>query len=191
MKVKNHIDLGVFDLKFIFNPKYTHKTRLFRHNNFLSGDWNIYLFEPNPEQKKVIENSKYSCKYITYIDKAAWIYDGILRLYNGCKSKSISAVPPNKYMRKYVDYSKWIDVDCIDFSKWIIENFKKTDYIQIRMNIEGSEYYILSKMILDGSIDYFDLMHIKFHRKEYGGVFDETQNKIRLELKKRKIEYIR
>ena len=56
-----------------------------------------------------------------------------------------------------------VSVECIDFSKWIKDNFSKEDYIFVKMDIEGSEYKILPKMIEDGTMSYIDTLVIEWH----------------------------
>tara|TARA_B100001113_G_C21104862_1_gene620408 strand:- start:949 stop:1650 length:702 start_codon:yes stop_codon:yes gene_type:complete len=61
---------------------------------------------------------------------------------------------------------KWhetIKVESINLSQWIIDNFSKDDYIVLKMDIEGSEYEILPKMIEDGSINYINAAFIEWH----------------------------
>tara|TARA_B100001113_G_scaffold67631_1_gene52159 strand:- start:664 stop:1362 length:699 start_codon:yes stop_codon:yes gene_type:complete len=54
-------------------------------------------------------------------------------------------------------------VEAIDFSKWVLDNFKKEDFIILKMDIEGSEYKVLPKMISDGSIGYINTLIIEWH----------------------------
>ena len=61
---------------------------------------------------------------------------------------------------------KWhetIKVESLDLSQWIVDNFSKDDYIVLKMDIEGSEYEILPKMIKDGSINYINAAFIEWH----------------------------
>jgi FkbM family methyltransferase len=64
---------------------------------------------------------------------------------------------------KLYEWSDPVLVECIDFSKWIKDNFSKEDYIFLKMDIEGSEYKILPKMINDGTISYIDALVIEWH----------------------------
>jgi FkbM family methyltransferase len=64
---------------------------------------------------------------------------------------------------KLYDWSDPVLVECIDFSQWIKNNFSKEDYIFVKMDIEGSEYKILPKMIDDGSINYINDLAIEWH----------------------------
>ena len=61
---------------------------------------------------------------------------------------------------------KWhedIEVESIDLSKWIIDNFKKDDFIVLKMDIEGAEYKIVPKMFEDGSVNYINYAFIEWH----------------------------
>ena len=56
-----------------------------------------------------------------------------------------------------------IEIETIDFSKWIIDNFNKKDYIILKLDIEGSEYRVIDKMFKDGSLDYIDELYMELH----------------------------
>ncbi len=61
---------------------------------------------------------------------------------------------------------KWhedIEVESIDLSKWIINNFSKEDFIVLKMDIEGAEYKIIPKMFEDGSVNYINYAFIEWH----------------------------
>ena len=61
---------------------------------------------------------------------------------------------------------KWhedIEVESIDLSKWIINNFNKDDFIVLKMDIEGAEYKIVPKMFEDGSVNYINYAFIEWH----------------------------
>ena len=61
---------------------------------------------------------------------------------------------------------KWhedIEVESIDLSKWIMNNFSKEDLIVLKMDIEGAEYKIIPKMFEDGSVNYINYAFIEWH----------------------------
>ena len=61
---------------------------------------------------------------------------------------------------------KWhedVKVESIDISQWILDTFSKDDRIVMKMDIEGSEYEVLPKMIEDGSINYVNQLYIEWH----------------------------
>lgn len=56
-------------------------------------------------------------------------------------------------------------VPCIDLSDFIISNFDKNDNIIIKMDIEGSEYHTLEKMIETGAIKYVNNISVEWHSR--------------------------
>ena len=116
----------------------------------------IYTFEANPNFKKF-----YHFKNHTLINKAVWIYDGEIDFYLGGDYDMGSSVIQKD------NTGKSIKVPCIDFSKWIIDNFKKEDEIILKMDIEGAEYKVLGKMIDDGSTDYINQFLVEIHHNKY------------------------
>ena len=62
-----------------------------------------------------------------------------------------------------IDYSNPVAVECVDFSDWLKNHFNRNDYIIVKMDVEGAEYAILSKMIRDDTIDFVNEFYIEFH----------------------------
>lgn len=148
------------------------------------GKYLMHTFEANPAYLSFYKGLK---NHILHA-KAVWIYDGEIDLYLEKK------LPDKEYFngqgsslfsqKQNVDSEKSIRVRCIDFSKWILNSFKKSDYIILKMNIEGAEYAVLTRMIRDGSIDYIDELYIDFHRDRCPGVVTvEEHEKLLLNLK--------
>jgi FkbM family methyltransferase len=83
---------------------------------------------------------------------------------------------------KILEFKETIEVDAIDFSLWVSENFSPDDLIILKMDIEGSEYKVLPKMINDGSIKYINDLIIEWHDwelPEYSELTLEIENKIK------------
>jgi len=123
---------------------------------------------------------------VTIINKAAGIKDkDNVKFYmcyckekGGCKGKGSeigtgSTLLKNK-IRGNIDKSKFIYVDVIDFSKYIIDNFREIDEIYLKIDIEGSEYELLDHMIKTGSINYINKLFCEWH---YHKMKDYKQNK--------------
>ena len=72
-------------------------------------------------------------------------------------------------------------VECIDFSQWVGVNFVKDDYIIMKMDIEGSEYKVLPKMIKDNTIQYIDELIIEWHSGMVLG-YEDLHAKLKKEL---------
>jgi FkbM family methyltransferase len=58
-------------------------------------------------------------------------------------------------------------VDSIDFSSFILQHFTKDDVIILKLDIEGSEYNVLEKMIADSSLDLISEMYVEWHNKNF------------------------
>ena len=129
-----------------------------------------YAFDPN---KTLFDNSRYAIKEqisdvldkfgnrIIFSDKAAWIDDCELDFVIGARDAQGSTLLVND--KKGNISTNIIKCQCFDFSKWVINTFNKSDYINLKIDIEGAEYKILPKMIAEGSIDYINKIEIEFH----------------------------
>jgi len=115
----------------------------------------------DPLKKYEIELKELENKYpFTWINKAAWTYDGEVEFgeYPYTESSSIKKEKFN------FQSAKVYNVPCFDFSKWI-EQFRD-DYVFLKMNIEGAEVDILEKMIDDGTIGIIDYMLWEDHHNK-------------------------
>ncbi len=97
----------------------------------------------------------------------------------GCKGKGTEIGTGSTLLKKKVrgniSESKFIFVDVIDFSKYILDNFKKDDEIFLKIDIEGSEYELLDHMISEGSIKYIDKLFCEWHYHKMEGYKDNKK----------------
>lgn len=133
--------------------------RVFRKLYDTEAEYYIYSFEANP---KFCNCYKDIPKH-TFINKAVWVKDGELSFY---LSEDVfnagSSIFKNKRTGN-LDKTPPIKVKAIDFSKWVLDNLSETDYIILKMDIEGAEYPLLNKMLDDGSFKYIDELWIEWH----------------------------
>ena len=124
----------------------------------------MFAFECNPHVKV-----DYGVD-VTTIRKAAWIFDGELKFY--VSKKVPHAVQGSSVYKEKrtgnLDTAHPVRAKCIDFSKWIKDNFKPDDHITLKCNIEGAEYDILEKMMADGTMGYIKETWIQWHWKRCG-----------------------
>ena len=124
---------------------------------------NVFSFEPHPEnfeKLKELESEK-----VTIINKAAWIFDGKVKLYQGSsqahtlyKSKTTGDVDPNN----------WIEVECIDIADWIIENLRPDWNIIMKLNCEGAEYEIIPHLKNHGLLRWVNEWYVQWHWSKIG-----------------------
>ena len=110
---------------------------VFFKNRDDADQYEIHCFEPSPTFSSYLSE-----KSATYHQEAVWIEDGTMDFYD--KGNSLSGtIYKNKVDNK--GGGEKIQVDCIDFSKFIIDNFNKDDYIIVKFDIEGAEYKVIEK----------------------------------------------
>jgi FkbM family methyltransferase len=134
--------------------------------------WVVHSFEPNPNI------SVHAPPNVTLHRKAIWIEDGIQpfavessRAETGCdiNTGGGSTLNQNELIQDLsspVSFTK-IDVPTIDFSEFIKNNFSKEDYIVVKMDIEGAEFEVISKLIDTGVIHYINYLLIEYHDKTF------------------------
>jgi len=137
------------------------------------GKYICHTFEANP-----LMNHHYT-KFKNHIlyNKAVWIYDGEIDFHlqqeQGRKHNMGSSIF-GRTMKSNVKEES-IKVPCVDFSKWILNTFNKNDYLILKLDIEGAEYKVLNKMIIDGSIEYINDLYIEFHHKKYTNLISQQE----------------
>jgi FkbM family methyltransferase len=64
---------------------------------------------------------------------------------------------------------QYADVPTIDVSSWLAANACECDFVVVKMNIEGSEFSVLDKMLREGTLCLMDVAHVYFHPKFFKG----------------------
>lgn len=146
-----YIDLGCFDGDTVME---------FRNWNALAYkdvDWEIYAFDSSPDH--ISKWKKQTLPNIHFEHKAAWIEDGEIEFSNVVGEEAMGST----VMKEKPHWQKGtrIKVPCFDFSVWL-EQFRG-DHVIVKMDIEGAELPILTKMIKDGTSSIPHLMLIEWH----------------------------
>ncbi len=130
----------------------------------------FFAFEPQPELVGCVEEvrRRYPGVPIHFLNRAVWVHDGTMDFYLatewGPNHRGGSTLLAGHVRNaSKVDYSRPVTVDCIDLSRWIRRNFNRRDHLVVKMDIEGAEYPVLEKMVVDGTIDYLDELIVEFH----------------------------
>jgi len=137
----------------------------------------IYSFECHPRCYEKLKT--FATDDIIVSNKAIWIEDGEIDFYLDMLDKTtdrgfpgqastISKTKVDRGIEGQFNDRSLVKVPSIDFSSWIKAELNKEDYIFLKMDIEGSEYEVLDKMINDGSINYLDDLDIEFHWHKIG-----------------------
>jgi FkbM family methyltransferase len=126
-------------------------------SGLVDESWTVYAFEPNPDLdiKTYLQSIPLKFKVLK---KAVWIKDGRIKFSVSKRENSSSVVGTVVHAPDHE-----VTVGCIDFSKFV-GNLPE-DYIICSMDIEGAEFPVLEKMLLDGTIDKINLLDIEFHHR--------------------------
>jgi FkbM family methyltransferase len=125
-------------------------------------------FEPYPKlyEKAIKRFSKDDRVIINNL--AVAVKDGEEKLYIDYFNKKKQELCPTLFKnKKNVDKNKFIYVNTINFSKYVIDNFKKSDYILLKIDIEGEEYNLLEYMMTTGSIEYINKIYCEWHYRKF------------------------
>jgi FkbM family methyltransferase len=141
MRKINFIDCGAFDGCSISQARKLWK------------DCTIYSFEPLPEN---IEKIKY-CG-VNLIKKAVWIEDGTADFHIGLPQSG--TLIKGKTTGKLNDC---IEVETINFSKWLKDNVNKDDYNIVKMNIEGAEYEVINHLYKNNMLSWISKWFVQWH----------------------------
>ena len=99
---------------------------------------------------------------INFINKAAWVYDGVIKFYqDSSNDPQGSTLIKAKSRENFTE----TEVECFDFSEWI-KQFKN-DVVYIDMDVEGAEYGILAKMIKDKTIKLVNKLIYENHAHKF------------------------
>mmetsp|Transcript_5063 Transcript_5063/g.16475 ORF Transcript_5063/g.16475 Transcript_5063/m.16475 type:complete len:239 (-) Transcript_5063:3200-3916(-) len=109
---------------------------------------------------------------------AVWDVNGTVNFFEDGRLKSRKA--GSSIFRQKNSSRNPVQVSALDFSGWMKESFQERDYILLKMDIEGAEYKVLTKMIKDNTLCLIDKLVIEWHcqeKKEHCGGMDLVSRK--------------
>jgi len=134
----------------------------------------VYAFEANPQHSPTLTKLERQFKNLQVIKETAlWTHESTVELmiptmYDPPEG---STQAPNPHQgasllgshRDLAKGMKKVSVPTIDFSAWVREHIKATDFVMMKMNMEGAEYEVLRKMIWEGTLNLVNKAWIWFH----------------------------
>jgi len=149
--------------------------RKFINENEDYKDYFVHSFEPNPslhksfDDIKAIYKEKFKLHKLGVSNKNSEIT--FYRNPNYSSAGTFDNVKGNKKncgSKVHCDNVEKLSIKCLDLSSWISENFSKEDYIVLKLDIEGSEYDVVPKMIEDETFSFINKFYIEWHDKWCG-----------------------
>jgi FkbM family methyltransferase len=131
-------------------------------------DYDLVAIEPNINLLPAIHaRSLKLCRPISVIWAAAWTRDGSIDLFKSKHDLASTVVCGKQEYAEYgwsqIDYAMPNRVPSLDISSWLLRNILGCDQIVIKMDIEGAEYEVLEKMLVDGSVDLVTELRCEWH----------------------------
>lgn len=139
-------------------------------NRFINElpDHDFYAFEPNkelmPSIHQQVERADRSPR-VEISPSAVWTHDGTIDLFLG-HHESSTVMPGKRVPPMYdqqIDYSSPVSVQATDFSAWLRRTVAPDDHVVVKMDIEGAEYPVLTKLVADGTINLISVLYIEWH----------------------------
>lgn len=137
----------------------------------ITSDWIVESFEPDPscELEKHIED----LDFVKIHKKAVFDKNGTVRFHQFMLNSQASSVdclldsgyftnPDHDYYLKNENVGRFIEVECVDVTD-IINQYSNDDFILVKMDVEGSEFTILRKLIGDNVINKINDLYVEWH----------------------------
>ncbi len=132
--------------------------KIYMEKGVVDETWKIYAFECSPE----INSQEVADSFpmpIELSDAAVWIKDGEVPFWISARNNASHVDETSSSARDHQ-----ITVPSIDFSKFVA-NLPDDAYIICSMDIEGSEFPVLEKMLQDGTAKKIRILDVEFHHR--------------------------
>lgn len=137
---------------------------ILRAKHQFGNDITTISFEPIPAFAKQIEEIYKNDDTVHVQNSAVWIDDSIKHFHI---HKDITDGSSLLLTLNDLDENYYIEIPCFDLSSWIKKTFTESDYIILKLDIEGAEYEVLNKMIEDGTISMVNELWGEWHYEKF------------------------
>lgn len=139
--------------------------------------WTVYAFEANPKfdeklakmkfdiEKNPAENDQHRHVVHAYNRTAVWTYDGFIDFYldTDNEKQNFYGSSLRRAHPDVRDGKTRVNVSCVDLVR-VLRQFRREDFVVIKMDVEGAEYDLLTHMIVNNALELVDLMAIEYHK---------------------------
>jgi FkbM family methyltransferase len=138
-------------------------------------DFEVFSFEPNSKFIEALSSKPYA---VNHLKTVAWIEDGHVdfRVDNSNIAHGSTCI----LSKRTGELASKSAMTSVDISNWFKKNFSKSDFIVLKMDIEGAEYEVLGKMHSEGTLDMIDTLYLDTHPNSKLNVSDETWRRYNL-----------
>ena len=148
-------------MKVVFVDCGAHKGQsIIKARKIYGNDIFVHSFEVIPILSEKLNKEYIDDSRIKVYNNAVWIDNSVKSIHI---SKTKSSWGNSLYDRFDLNDTIKIDVQCIDFTKWVSENINLNDYNILKLDIEGAEYEVLNKMMDTNTLEYFNELVGEWH----------------------------
>jgi len=128
--------------------------------------YEVWAWEPNPKHETAWRKLETKHNTVCYIGKAVWITESELSLYvdQSKEAQKGTGIVRKEYGGMHSD-KHTVTVLTEDIHDWMMRNTRPEDEIVVKMDIEGAEYPVLQRMLVNGSACRIKKLFIEFHSK--------------------------
>ena len=149
-----------------------------------SKTFEIYCYEPDKTAfditKRLIRRKFHKLENnIHTFRKAVWVKDGVIDFFIKAPASEGNTVLYEKAKKQNASLTKNI-VECIDLSKWIINNVKPEDFFILKLDIEGAEYRVVEHLEKSGVLPLINVFFLEIHGLKCNKSFDESMNLVNI-----------
>lgn len=149
-------------------------------------DFTVFGFEPASQLAQELRAKFAGNENVNIVEAAAWVADDIVTFYPGGASDESSTLLTGKSEHSpwMIDYDKGYSVQGIDIANWLEENTSDNDKVIMKMDVEGSEYRILQRMMDTGAVGRLSEIRVEWHWDRYPNeITEEEHHQVRDKLK--------
>lgn len=130
--------------------------------------WKVYCFEANPACFAELLKNHGKVRNISFHNVAVTgnLPEGVTTrdLYIGEKHSGEGSTLVAGKKTGRIDYEHPVQVNALPLTVFVQEALLPTDYVVMKLNIEGGEYEIMQHILDEGIVNRFDQMYIQTHK---------------------------
>jgi len=146
-------------------------TKMFLSKYPNASQFEIHMFECDPAFEEDLKKIQQGKNNIFYHRQAAWIEETDMTFGLAGGGSSLLQTQLNDKQ------SNFIVVKAIDFIAWLHSNFSMDDFLLVKMDIEGAEFKIISKLIETENYKLIDTLLLECHYYELTTLFPNIMKK--------------
>jgi FkbM family methyltransferase len=125
----------------------------------------FYAIEPLSENFARLKRRFAGRSDVVLVEAAADVTSGKSRLFLGSDDSNLGG---SLCSNKMNCSNQAQEVETIDFADFVARTFQPSDYVVLKIDIEGKEYDLLDRMIETGSIRRVDRLYCEWHHERIG-----------------------